>query len=475
MALLPAALFLVGTTGSAQAKFHVGIVTGTVSQSEDDLRGAEALTKEYGSVKSGGMIQHLTYPDDFMSQQETYISSVVSLADDPLMKAIVVNQAIPGTAEAFKRVHAKRPDMFCLAGEAHEDPQVIANSADMVCSQDFVSRGYTIIWAAKELGAKTFVHISFPRHMSYETLGRRRTIMEQACKDLGIKWAFETAPDPTSDVGMAGAQQFILEKVPAWLKKYGPNGEKVAFFCTNDGHTEPLIKRLLESKNGIFVEADLPSPLMGYPGALGIDLSKEMGNFPAILKKVESAVVAKGGAGRFGTWAFSYGYTVSAGLGEYAVRVCDGKAQKNSLKDVFSAYGKWTPGAKWNGAYYIDASTGVRFRNMVLMYMDTYVLGGWKGQSFLPTTTLKVPEKYYTAKATKVAAPAPVAPAGTKAATVLKRVKLNVRSGPGTNNPVVDTLEPGAPVVIYGTQGEWCRIHATDNRWVSSRYLKQQQ
>ena len=167
-------------------------------QSEDDpARRRGPLIKEYGSVKNGGMIQHMTYPDDFMSQQETFISNVVSMADDPKMKAIIVNQAIPGTAEAFKRVHSKRPDIYCLAGEAHEDPLVIAGAADFVASNDFVSRGYTIIWAAKQMGAKTFVHISFPRHMSYESMGRRRSIMEAACKDLGLKFAFETAPDPT--------------------------------------------------------------------------------------------------------------------------------------------------------------------------------------------------------------------------------------------------------------------------------------
>ena len=38
----------------AKAKFHIGVVTGTVSQSEDDLRGAEALIKEFGAVKAGG-------------------------------------------------------------------------------------------------------------------------------------------------------------------------------------------------------------------------------------------------------------------------------------------------------------------------------------------------------------------------------------------------------------------------------------
>ena len=390
--ILALAFLVVGADvfAQAKAKFHIGIATETVSQAEDDLRGAEQLIKEYGSVKDGGMIQHITYPDDFMSQQETFISSIVSFADDPLMKAIIVNNAIPGTAEAFKRVRAKRPDILLLAGEPHEDPLVIQQAADLAVSNDFVSRGYTIIWAAKQLGAKNFVHISFPRHMSYETLGRRRAIMEEACKDLGINFYFETAPDPTSDVGVAGAQQFILEKVPQWVQKYGKD---TAFFCTNDAHTEPLLKQLL-AYGGIFVEADLPSPLMGYPGALGLDLSKEAGDFPAILKKVEKAVIDKGGAGRFGTWAFSYGYTVTAGLGEFAKRVIEGNAKKDSLKDVFDAFGKYTPGAKWNGAYYTDMATGVRARNQVLIYMDTYIFG----KGFLPTTQVKVPDKYYMIK-----------------------------------------------------------------------------
>jgi len=68
-------------------------------------------------------------------------------------------------------------------------------------------------------------------------------------------------------------------------------------------------------------------------------------------------VIAKGGAGRFGTWAFSYGFTVSAGLGEFAKRVIEGTAKKDSMKDLFDALGKYTPGAKWNGAYYTDMAT----------------------------------------------------------------------------------------------------------------------
>jgi hypothetical protein len=367
--------------------YHIGVVTGTVSQSEDDLRGAEELIKRYGSVANGGIIQHVTYPDNFMDQQEVTITQVVTLADDPLMKAIVMNQAVPGAAEAYRRVRERRPDILLLMGEPHEDALVVDAVADMVCQGDFFSRGYTIIWAAKQLGADTFVHISFPRHMSYEALSRRRAIFEEACNDLGMKFVFETAPDPTSDVGVAGAQQYILEAAPKWIDTYGQNS---VYFCTNDAHTEPLLKQIL-TYGGMFVEADLPSPLMGYPGALGLDLSAETGNFPAILKKVEDAVIARGGAGKFGTWAYSAGFTTSAGLGEYAKRVLDGKARLLNVADLYAAYGEYTPGAKWAGGFYIDANTGVRARNHLLLYMDTYIFG----RGYLPTTDLEIPEKYF--------------------------------------------------------------------------------
>ena len=225
----------------AAADFHIGIVTGTVSQSEDDLRGAEALIAEYGAVADGGIIQHMTYPDNFMEEQETTISVIAGLADDPLMKAVIVNQAVPGTAEAFRQIKAVRPDILCFAGEAHEEPYLISGAADLVTSNDFVARGYLMIQSAHKLGCDTFVHISFPRHLAMEKMQRRRAIMIQTCNELGMKFVDVSAPDPTSDVGIAGAQQYILEQTPSWIEQYGEN---TAFFCTNDAHTEPLLKQL---------------------------------------------------------------------------------------------------------------------------------------------------------------------------------------------------------------------------------------
>ena len=380
-----------GAGSSAQggdADYCIGIVTGSVSQSEDDRRGAEAFQAKYGE----DMVKLAIYPDNFTEELETTIQTIVNLSDNEKMKAIIVNQSVPGTTEAFRQIKERRPDILCIAGEAHEDLPEIGSAADLVCNNDFVSRGYLIIRTAHELGADTFVHISFPRHMAYETMSRRVAVMREACKEFNMEFVLETAPDPTSDVGIPGAQAYILENVPAWVEKYGENA---AYFCTNDAHTEPLLKQLVEY-GGFFIEADLPSPLMGYPGALGLDLTEEAGDFEKILAKVESSLVEKGAADHFGTWAYSYGYTLSAGLAEHAKNVIDsqGELEITDMDAVAEALNVYSPKAQWNGAGYTNATTGVKSENVFLIYQDTYIMGN-PGR-YMGNADVEIPEKYYT-------------------------------------------------------------------------------
>ena len=389
LALCIAMLLSMVVVASAEtAEYHIGIVTGSVSQSEDDRRGAEAFQAMYGE----DMVQLAIYPDNFTEELETTIQTIVNFSDDPLMKAIIVNQAVPGTTEAFRQIKERRPDILCLAGESHEDLPEIGSAADLVCNNDFVARGYLIIKTAHELGCDTFVHISFPRHMSYETMSRRVAIMQEACNEFGMTFVLETAPDPTTDVGTAGAQAYVLEKAPEWIEKYGQNS---AYFCTNDAHTEPLLKQLL-AYGGYFIEADLPSPLMGYPGALGLDFSEAGGDFEKILATVEEAVCEKGGAGRFGTWAYSYGYTVSAGLAQHAKNVLDGESELCDIDDIAKAYEVFSPNAAWNGSSYTNADTGVKSENTFLVYQDTYIMGN--PGKYMGATDVEVPEKYFTVK-----------------------------------------------------------------------------
>ncbi|MGE5633513.1 MAG: DUF3798 domain-containing protein [Caulobacteraceae bacterium] len=386
----PAAAPAAGTDQAAAqpaaAQYHIGIVTGTYSQAEDEARGAEYLIKKYGDVKDGGMIKHVTYPDNFASELETTISVIAGLADDPLMKAIIVNQGVGGTAPAFQQIRAKRPDILLLVGMPQEDPNVISQAADLVSDVDNISRGYYMIKNAKDMGAKNFVHISFPRHMSIELLARRRAIMEAAAKDLGINFYFETAPDPATDIGLAGAQAQLLQMMPGLIAKYGKD---TAFFTTNDGLSEPLIKQVIDN-GAIYGENDTPTPLIGFPAALSLDLKDVAGDFPAITKRIEDAIVAKGEGGRVAVAPFSFSYCNSAALGEFAKNVIDGKAKIDDTKAVIEAFNSLTPGGNWITTNYKDVKTGEVKKNYLLVLEDTYVFG----KGYTGSTNTPVPEKY---------------------------------------------------------------------------------
>lgn len=368
--------------------FHVGIVTGTVSQAEDEFRAAEKAIEKYGNADEGGMIRHDTYPDRFEAEQETTISKIVAMADDPLMRAVIVNQSVPGTSAAFQQIRAKRPDIILINLVAQEDTVMAENTSDLVLDADNVSRGYRIIYAAKEMGADKFAHITFPRHMSIELLALRRAIMEQACEDLGLEFISLNAPDPTTDIGVPGAQQYIAENIQPWIDKYGKN---TAFFCTNDAHTEPLL-RGVAAGGAIFVEQDLPSPIMGYPKAFSVDIQDKAGDWQAINETVEGAVVEAGGAERMGTWAYSLGYSFTLGAVDLVQEVLKGNMELTNMDHVIDCIDNYTEGAKWMGINYIDRASGEKKDNHILLSQDTYVYG----KGYLGMDQVEVPEKYMT-------------------------------------------------------------------------------
>ena len=367
-------------------EYHIGIVTGTVSQAEDEFRAAEKAIELYGSADEGGIIKHDTYPDRFEAEQETTISKIVAMADDPQMKAVLVNQSVPGTVAAFNQIREKRPDILLVNLVAQEDTVMVENASDLVMDADNVSRGYRIIAAAKEMGATKFAHITFPRHMSIELLALRRAIMEEACKDLGIEFISLNAPDPTTDIGVPGAQQYIAENIQPWIDKYGKD---TAFFCTNDAHTEPLL-RGVAAGGAIFVEQDLPSPIMGYPKAFSVDIQDMAGDWKAINEAVEKAVIEKGGDKRMGTWAYSLGYSLTLGAVDHVMEVLKGEGELLNQEQILAAIQNYTEGANWMAENYIDRATGETKENHFLLAQDTYVYG----RGYLGMDKVDVPEKY---------------------------------------------------------------------------------
>ncbi|NLK09006.1 MAG: DUF3798 domain-containing protein [Firmicutes bacterium] len=302
------AIMLLAASGAAlAADYKIGVVTGTVSQGEDEYRGAENVAAKYGD-----MIVHSIYPDNFMQEQETTIAQIVQLASDRDVKVIVVSQAVPGTVAAIRQVRDMRPDVKFILGAPHEDVDLVEAVADLSLETDQYARGRTIPRLAHQMGAKKFLHYSFPRHMSMQLLAERRDIMREEADALGLEFLEVTAPDPMGDSGLPGTQQFILEDLP---RQVAEHGKDIAIFATNCGMMEPLIIGALNT-GAIFAEQCCPSPTHGYPAALGLAITDDIsGDMNAILKAIDAAVVERGGAGRFATWAVSFNMmTVEAGV-----------------------------------------------------------------------------------------------------------------------------------------------------------------
>jgi hypothetical protein len=282
-------------SSAAPSQFKIGIMTGTVSQGEEDFRGAQQVMAKYP-----GRVKAVTYPDNFSSELETVIAQLVGLAADPDVKVIIVAQAVPGSVAAARKIREQRPDILIGFVGPHEDPDVVNDACDIATQADQIVRGTTIIETAQKMGAKHFIHYSFPRHMAQVLLAQRRDIMAKECAKRGMQFHFVTAPDPTGEQGLPGAQQFILEDVPRELQKYGP---QTAFYSTNDGMQEPMIKAILTAKQGYFVEQDVPAPTAGYPAALGISIPPDKaGDMTWINGEIKRLIAARGMSGHFGSW-----------------------------------------------------------------------------------------------------------------------------------------------------------------------------
>ena len=78
------------------ADYKIGIITGTVSQGEEEYQQAQKMKEKYGD-----MIVTATYPDNFSTETVQTIATVSNLAADPAVKAIVFVQAVPGATAAI--------------------------------------------------------------------------------------------------------------------------------------------------------------------------------------------------------------------------------------------------------------------------------------------------------------------------------------------------------------------------------------
>ena len=346
----------IATVASAEAaNLKVAILTGTVTQGEEEFRAAEKAVETWGA-------EHIitdTYPDSFMAEMETTISKLVAFASDPEVKAIVMCQAVPGATAGFTKIKEElgRDDILFIAGTPQEDPGVISAASDIVMYADEVAQGDTIMEKCAEWGIEVFIHYSFPRHMAMELIVGRHELLKANAEALGIELVDVTAPDPTAEAGPSASQQFILEDVPRQMETYA--GKKVAFFTTNCGMQPSLQTAILDQPNAYYPQPCCPSPYHAFPATLGLELG--LGDDEAALKAIAAALQEHDAVGRYSTWASPVAMTMIEVGVEYAAGYINGEiTSKNDAAALAELLNAKIDGAVI--ANYTDAA-GVTYDN----------------------------------------------------------------------------------------------------------------
>jgi len=327
-----------GEDPAGEADWIIGIVTGTVSQNEEEFMAGQKMLERHGAAR----IITATYPDRFNDEIETTITQILSLADQGA-QAIVICQAVPGTTAAIQRVRERFPDVLFVVGTIQEPPSELAANADVVLQLDDIGTGITIMEVAQQMGATTFVHYSFPRHLAIDMIAMRRANLMETAEQLGIEFVEVMAPDPTGDAGPAGAQQFIIEDVP---RQVAAHGTETVFFSTNCVMQEPLIRSVME-QGALYVQPCCPSPYHAFPAAMNISTAGHEGDVEFMLNSIRAAVAAEEMTGRVSNWPVPVNMLIIEAGVDYAINFLEGNtngrvdpaAIRASLDRVAAEYG----------------------------------------------------------------------------------------------------------------------------------------
>ena len=329
--------------------YKIGIITGTVSQGEEEYQAAQNLKAKYGDK-----VVTATYPDNFSTETEQTIATVTNMAADPDVKAIIFVQAVPGAAAAINKVKETRDDILFVAGVCAEDPAVIAAAADICMLVDEIAMGTTVVDQAAKMGAKTFVHISFERHLGYATIAARQAGFKARCAELDIEYVEATAPDPTGDAGVTGAQACVTENIKVYVEKYGKD---TAFFCTNCSMQVPLIQQCAEL-GAIYPQQCCPSPYHGYPSAFNISTEGHEGDVQYMLDQITEKVAEYGNTGRMSTWSVPVNMAMIEAGYNYAEKWINGEITERCDKEAFLAEIRELAGEEAVMTNYSDEASG---------------------------------------------------------------------------------------------------------------------
>ena len=355
---------------SLQFLGKIAVITGDSLTTVEDYNSVEHLTAKYGADK----ILHRIRPTKSVADHAQIQKILTELADDKEIKALILNQALPGSNAAADSLKKIREDIFIVLCSSHESASDTAAKADLVLGVDELNAGAEMVMQANKQGAKVFIHYSFPRHMAIPLVSRRYDLIKDTCETLDIQFVGLTAPDPAEEAGITAVEDFLSEDVSRLVAKYGCD---TAIFNTNCASQIPLIKAVINN-HAIYPQPCCPSPLHGFPEALGIDRDKCRSDLHYLICEASRIAEEKNMTDRLSTWPVSASMMFTNAGVEYAIKWINGQVSKTGIDDealkkcmnIFIENAIGEEGCVFMKSYSEGETTYYNYKQILMSYLD---------------------------------------------------------------------------------------------------------
>ena len=341
----------------------IGIVTVVVDADEIEYFSAMKVIDKFGKKK----INHTTWPVSFLSLEQP----IDLILRDEEVGAIILKSCNIGLDAAIKGRIENMNNIFTICiriDTINDNIEGITDQVDIILQVDERGMGIPMARQAQKLGAKTFVHYSFPRHMEHKSLSDQRDLIRGECESLGLTFVDAMLPDPMIEVSAEDAQQFILEDVPKMIQKYGKD---TAFFSTSCAVQISLINSV-GVEGAIYPQPCHPSPYHGFSKAL--ELPYDFLDPPSeefLVSQIREALTKKGSLGKISTWPVDPSMLFTDSAAEYAAKWLNGEVPEEGidiavLTQLMTDYA----GVQVYLTPYTDPETGITYDNYLMMRMD---------------------------------------------------------------------------------------------------------
>ena len=341
----------------------IGLMTGSGFLDDISYLAAKKTVKKYG-------FDNFLWRTWSVSSIDTYsdIDRLEILVNDSEVDSILINPSRANIHNILRGFRESRDDTFYICIDAMDDLGVLSSQADIVLVIDKLYMGKAMVRQAKKMGAETFVHYSYSRHIDKFLYSERRELMRKECENLGMTFLDIKSIDPAND-GIAVAREFFQESVLNIIKEYG---NKTAFFSLCFYSPNDLLKQVIGA-NAIFVQTNSASPYHGFSETFGIEFWSEGELIPheILNNEIKKAVAQENMTGRISNWPVDPNAMLTEVSIEYAIKRQKGEAPQEGIDvELLAQMMADYAGVKVYLTPYTDLETGETYENVLMMRMD---------------------------------------------------------------------------------------------------------